>query len=118
MQNWNIALLASRQVVTKAATELMPVFSAELSKSAESFKMASLSENSVEATRLCHRMRGSAALYGFKLLADLLQATEIAIKSGELLPSKIAGSLKAVAAQIGEDNPVTQHSPAPGPILP
>ena len=100
MQVWNIEVLATRQISEAIATELLPLFSTELSKSAESFQTASVSEDLLEAARICHQMRGSAALYGFKLLAQELLAAEKAIKTGQLLPSQMAGNLIAVATEI------------------
>ena len=100
MVTWNIKVLANQQDMDPDVSEFLPLFSSELSKAAAIFQVASLTENSSEAARLCHRMRGSASLYGFKCFAERLLSAEALIKAGELLPSAITVALSAVAAEV------------------
>ena len=122
MLTWNIKELAAPQSMSEHALGLLPLFSSCLSESAETFREASLTENRVEATRLCHRLRGSASLYGFKLLAAALFEAEKGILGGVVLPSYFSTGLTEVAKLVdlfsrasGDEVPIEVRTPIPSP---
>ena len=100
MLAWNIKILATPEAMGPDELEFLPVFSSELSKSAVNYAKASRTEDRDEAVRLCHRMRGSASVFGFKLLAEILLKAECLILSDKLLPSSIEVEVTAVAAEV------------------
>jgi HPt (histidine-containing phosphotransfer) domain-containing protein len=97
---WNISLLATRQDNNPDVVEFLALFSSEFSKSVRKFHEAALKEDLSQAMGHCHRMRGSAAIYGFTKLSECLLEAENLIAEGWLLPSLITGYLVEVAAVI------------------
>lgn len=107
---WNIEILAKPQRADADAMALLPLFSRELSKWAARFKESSLRGNVLDAVRACHKMRGSAATFGFTLLADQLLETEILMKNGTIVPSTVSSAMTSIAnriAQFSETSPLT-----------
>ena len=100
MSRWNLVQMTKMETIHPLCIEFLPLFSTELSRSAVDFSIAANTENAADAIRLCHKMRGSASVYGFTTFADMLLESECLIKSGALMPSTISSDIIAIAAEI------------------
>ena len=101
MLTWNVEVLSRPQSIDADAVEFVALFAAEMSRSAERFLAASAKEDVSEPLRLCRRMRGAAAVYGFSSFAERLWSVEILIQAGEMRPSAVADEIMLVANRIG-----------------
>jgi HPt (histidine-containing phosphotransfer) domain-containing protein len=63
------------------AVELIPLFVSETEKLSEELKRAERVGDELKVSRCMHRLRGSAAIYGFKSLATFAASAEASPKS-------------------------------------
>ncbi len=80
------------------AAELIPLFVSETEKLAVELKRAEQSGDELKVSRCMHRLRGSAAIYGFKSLATFAASAETAPKA--FLQQKLSGVLDDIVSRI------------------
>lgn len=79
------------------AAELIPLFLSETEKLAAELKRAEQSGDEVKVSRCMHRLRGSAAIYGFKSLATFAASAETA---PQLFSNQLSGVLDDIVSRI------------------
>jgi HPt (histidine-containing phosphotransfer) domain-containing protein len=93
--------LAESQGLDDAAVELMPLFASQLAKTLRTLREAAQRGDREEVARLCGRLSGSAAVYGYKKLAAHLNRVEVYLLCGELSAVEVVQGLELVAQRVG-----------------
>lgn len=115
LSQWNSEELAVREDIDAAADELFPLFCTEMDKLLDSFDTAAKAGDFGAAAKLCHRLKGSAAIYGFRKFAAAVGSAENEILRGETTATTLLPGLLAASRRIkARDSRTASMSAQPG----
>ncbi len=80
------------------AAELIPLFLSETEKLTQELKRAEQAGDELKVSRCMHRLRGSAAIYGFKSLATFAASAETSPKA--FVREKLSGVIDDIVSRI------------------